>query len=145
MCGITGYLDWEADLTSPEAKSILSRMGKTIECRGPDANSQWVSEHVAFAHTRLIVVDPDGGTQPMERQRGDEKYVMVYNGELYNTEDVRQDLLALGYRFRSHSDTEVLLTSYMEWGPSCVEKFNGIFAFAIWSEKDQSLFMLLEC
>jgi asparagine synthase (glutamine-hydrolysing) len=141
MCGITGWIDWEADLTQPEQTTILAKMGKTLGYRGPDAADIWVSPHVAFAHTRLIVVDPTGGSQPMSRQYGDHRYVMIYNGELYNTEDLRKELQARGHSFRSHSDTEVLLVSYIEWGPSCVERLNGIFAFAIWNEKEQNLFL----
>jgi asparagine synthase (glutamine-hydrolysing) len=141
MCGITGWIDWQRDLTQPDVQSILSQMGKTLECRGPDDANQWVSPRAAFAHTRLIVVDPEGGAQPMSRQRGDRSYVMVYNGELYNTEDIRSELKNKGYTFRSHSDTEVLLTAYMEWGPACLDKLNGIFAFGIWDEAEQSFFM----
>jgi asparagine synthase (glutamine-hydrolysing) len=141
MCGITGWIDWERDLTDPESISILAKMGETLTGRGPDASGTWVSKHVAFAHTRLIVVDPEGGSQPMSRQRGERRYVMVYNGELYNTEDIRGELAEKGHRFQSHSDTEVLLCSYIEWGPECVEKLNGIFAFAIWDESNQTVFM----
>lgn len=141
MCGITGWIDWEQDLSSHENRSTLGKMSDTLICRGPDNSATWVTQHVAFAHTRLIVVDPEGGGQPMARQYGDNKYVIVYNGELYNTEDIRAELLDLGHSFRSHSDTEVLLEAYIEWGPDCVDKLNGIFAFAIWNERDQSIFM----
>ncbi|MEW6660956.1 MAG: asparagine synthase (glutamine-hydrolyzing) [Bacillota bacterium] len=139
MCGITGWIDWERNLT--QEGPVLAAMTETLSYRGPDASGIWLSSRAALGHRRLIVVDPAGGGQPMVRQRGDETYVITYNGELYNTPDLRQELIARGYRFQGHSDTEVLLVSYMEWGAECVERLNGIFAFGIWREKEQSLFL----
>ncbi|PWK08431.1 asparagine synthase (glutamine-hydrolyzing) [Tumebacillus permanentifrigoris] len=139
MCGIAGWTDWKLDLTQQSA--VLEDMAETLYNRGPDAGGIFLSQHTGFAHRRLVVVDPNNGQQPMSRQRGDHTYTMVYNGELYNTEDIRRDLLARGYTFQGHSDTEVLLTSYLEWGPACVERFNGIFAFAIWDPQQQTLFI----
>ncbi|MGI9862309.1 asparagine synthase (glutamine-hydrolyzing) [Moorella naiadis] len=139
MCGITGWVDWEQDLT--RQVPILEAMTATLAYRGPDAAGTWISARAALGHRRLIVVDPAGGGQPMVRCRGEEKFVVSYNGELYNTEDIRRDLLARGYTFRGHSDTEVLLTAYMEWGSDCVEHFNGIFAFAIWEAARERLFL----
>lgn len=139
MCGITGWIDLNRHIS--HHSPLVEKMSERLAYRGPDADGIWVSPHAILAHRRLIVVDPAGGGQPMVRTRGDNTYVLVYNGELYNTPDLRKDLLSRGYRFHGHSDTEVLLTSYMEWGPSCVERLNGIYAFALWSEKDQNLFM----
>ncbi|ASS76061.1 asparagine synthase (glutamine-hydrolyzing) [Tumebacillus algifaecis] len=139
MCGITGWIDWKVDLT--EQSSILKQMADLQHRRGPDAEGIWLSPHAGLAHRRLAVVDPEGGVQPMTRTFGDASYTMIYNGELYNTEDIRKELLARGHRFQGHSDTEVLLLSFIEWGPACVEKLNGIFAFAIWSDNEQSLFI----
>ena len=139
MCGIAGWVDWERDLT--QEKATVEAMGATLVCRGPDADGSWLSGSAAFAHRRLIVVDPSGGAQPMTRKLGERVYTIVYNGELYNTEDIRKKLLERGHTFRSYSDTEVLLMSYVEWGPDCVEHFNGIFAFAIWDEAKRTLFM----
>ncbi|MCL6454513.1 MAG: asparagine synthase (glutamine-hydrolyzing) [Alicyclobacillus sp.] len=139
MCGIAGWIDWERDLTGQ--KSIVARMGETLAHRGPDAADTWLSKRAAFAHRRLIVVDPDGGAQPMSKRVGDAVCTIVYNGELYNTEDIRKDLLARGFTFHSYSDTEVVLTAYMAYGPDCVDRFNGIFAFAIWDDARQRLFM----
>ncbi|MGG1684957.1 asparagine synthase (glutamine-hydrolyzing) [Pseudalkalibacillus sp. NRS-1564] len=130
MCGITGWVDWKQNLTGEE--NVLRRMANTLSRRGPDASNSWVSAHCGFGHTRLIVVDPAGGSQPMTRTHSDKKYTICYNGELYNTEDLRKVLLAKGYTFQSHSDTEVLLTCYVEWGEQCVDHLNGIFAFGIW-------------
>ncbi len=114
MCGITGWTDWEENLINHQ--ETIVRMGETMKHRGPDASGVWVSTHAALAHSRLIVIDPEGGKQPMVRQYGENQYVITYNGELYNTDELRMELKSLGHHFHSHSDTEVLLTSYIEWG-----------------------------
>jgi asparagine synthase (glutamine-hydrolysing) len=139
MCGITGWIDWKRNIKH-EQKTI-TKMADTLTKRGPDDGRTFCDEHVAFGHRRLIVVDPKGGLQPMSRKKGEVTYTMVYNGELYNTEDIRKELLKRGYTFKSHSDTEVLLTAYIEWQEKCLEYLNGIFAFAIWSDKDEKLFI----
>lgn len=139
MCGIVGWIDWENDLRRQTA--ILKNMMDTLANRGPDASGMWVSRHVALGHRRLIVVDPEGGGQPMERKIEGKSFVIVYNGELYNTRELRDQLKDLGYEFQSYSDTEALLVSYIEWGPECVKRLNGIFAFGIWDEINQCLFL----
>lgn len=139
MCGITGWIDWEVDLT--QQGPILEAMTETLSFRGPDAAGMYLSPRAALGHRRLIVVDPTGGGQPMIRRRGEFNYVLSYNGELYNTPELRRELEGHGHTFRGHSDTEVLLVAYMHWGPECVQRLNGIFAFAVWSEADQSLFL----
>ena len=139
MCGITGWIDWRQDLRKEENQ--VKKMAETLNRRGPDDLNVWTSTHAAFGHARLVVVDPENGIQPMSRTYKGKTYTIVYNGELYNTEDIRKELLASGHDFKGHSDTEVLLKSYIEWGYQALEKFNGIFAFAIWNDKDESLFM----
>jgi asparagine synthase (glutamine-hydrolysing) len=139
MCGIAGWIDWERDLRREEA--VVRAMASTMACRGPDADGVYLSKSAAFGHRRLVVVDPAGGAQPMTRRWGERSYTMVYNGELYNTEELRSELEALGYTFQSYSDTEVLLVSYIAWGEACTRKLNGIFAFAIWDESERRLFM----
>lgn len=139
MCGIAGWIDWERDLT--RERPVLDAMGKPLACRGPDADAVWVVPRCGFVHRRLVVVDPAGGAQPMIRSRGDRTCVITYNGELYNTPELRRELQDLGYAFRGHSDTEVLLTSYLAWGPDCVAKLNGIFAFGIWDAAAECLFL----
>ncbi|USG63766.1 asparagine synthase (glutamine-hydrolyzing) [Brevibacillus ruminantium] len=141
MCGITGWIDWERDVSVRH--DIVEAMTRALTNRGPDEEGYWYarSSQAAFGHRRLIVVDPAGGRQPMTRQRDGQEFTLVYNGELYNTEDVRRELLGRGYAFRSHSDTEVLLASYMEWGADCLHKLNGIYAFAVWEEHTQQLFL----
>lgn len=139
MCGIAGWIDWKRDLRKrlPELKV----MQETLVKRGPDAGGIWISPQAALVHRRLIVIDPRGGGQPMVRKRGKHQYVLVYNGELYNTNELRRELEQRGHIFYGHSDTEVLLVSFIEWGKNCVEHLNGIFAFGIWNEADQSLFL----
>ncbi|MCL6635537.1 MAG: asparagine synthase (glutamine-hydrolyzing), partial [Peptococcaceae bacterium] len=140
MCGITGWIDWEVDLT--RQRHILEAMVDTLSHRGPDASGTWLSPSAALGHRRLIVVDPTGGGQPMTRRSGERAYTITYNGELYNTLELRRELEARGHTFFTrNSDTEVLLVAYMEWGPACVERLNGIFAFAVWNEAGQSLFL----
>lgn len=139
MCGIAGWIDRERDLT--RELPVLEKMRESLAHRGPDAAGMWVSPAAALVHRRLIVVDPQGGEQPMVRRRGERCCVITYNGELYNTRELRRELEALGHVFRGYSDTEVLLASYVEWGRECVARLNGIFAFAIWDEADQSLFL----
>lgn len=139
MCGIVGWVEWGADLTTQRV--IVEKMTETLRPRGPDAQGYFYSPHAALGHSRLVVVDPLGGSQPMTRSQGGETYTLVYNGELYNTVEIRQQLLSRGYYFTGHSDTEVLLVSFMEWGPACLERLNGIYAFAIWQEAAQTLFL----
>lgn len=139
MCGIAGFTDFSKNLENE--RGVLERMTGRLAHRGPDASGVWLSEHAALGHCRLVVVDPAGGGQPMSRKRGEAVYAMVYNGELYNTEDIRRELCAKGYRFEGWSDTEVLLTAYLEWGEDCLEKLNGIFAFAIWDAGKERLFL----
>ncbi|KYD18068.1 asparagine synthase (glutamine-hydrolyzing) [Saccharococcus caldoxylosilyticus] len=139
MCGITGWVDFQRDLRIE--KEIILNMTETLAKRGPDDTNTWFDQHAAFGHKRLVVVDPKGGKQPMTRQKNGYSYTVVYNGELYNTEDIRKELLKKGYTFQGHSDTEVLLNAYIEWKERCVELFNGIFAFAIWDEQREQLFL----
>ncbi|HVB09867.1 MAG TPA: asparagine synthase (glutamine-hydrolyzing) [Bacillota bacterium] len=144
MCGITGWIDWEQDLTRPAAMATLASMTASLAHRGPDADGCWHCRHAAFGHRRLAVIDPAGGAQPMIRRRGGgqgQAYVITYNGELYNTAEVRAELEARGETFRTHCDTEVVLAAYMVWGPACVERFNGIFAIGIWDGPQQRLFL----
>lgn len=139
MCGIAGWIDWTL---APGGKTdLMESMNDRLSPRGPDDEGYWSKGPAAFTHRRLIVVDPEGGRQPMIREQEGKTYALVYNGELYNTEELRAELKSRGYAFEGHSDTEVLLLSYIEWGPACVERFNGIYAFAVWDERREQLFM----
>jgi len=139
MCGIAGFVDWT---TQPQDKSILEKMTESLQHRGPNDIDYYFSPPVALGHTRLAVVDPMGGKQPMTRHRGESPVTLIYNGELYNAPELRRELEALGHMFNTkNSDTEVVLLSYIEWGWWCVHRFNGIYALAIWDEGHQKLFM----
>lgn len=139
MCGITGWVDFNTNMQNE--RPTLEKMTNTLSKRGPDDTNIFSSGPAGFGHKRLVVVDPVGGKQPMTIDNNQNRYTICYNGELYNTEDLRKDLLIKGYSFKGHSDTEVLLTSYIEWGKNCLQYLNGIFAFAIWDENGQELFI----
>lgn len=137
MCGIAGVINYRdrADNT------VLTNMLNVLKRRGPDQDGVYKSENVALMHTRLAIVDIENGIQPMKVSYGEKEYCIVYNGELYNTQEIRDKLIEKGYGFIGHSDTEVLLKSYVEWGEKCVLLLNGIFAFAIWDKASQRLFI----
>lgn len=139
MCGITGFIQWNKDLTVQS--ELLSDMTRALSHRGPDAAGTWISNPCAFGHRRLSVMDPDNGAQPMIHRQDDCTYTIVYNGELYNAPELKIELQQRGHVFLTKCDTEVLLASYIEWGPACVERLNGIFAFAVWDGKRQHVFM----
>ncbi|MDB9317340.1 asparagine synthase (glutamine-hydrolyzing) [Nodularia spumigena] len=139
MCGITGY--WSEAINAEEMEPIARRMSTTLHHRGPDDRGTWVDPNsgLALGHRRLAIVDlsPEGH-QPMESANG--RYVLVFNGEIYNFSSLRQQLLSLGHSFRSHSDTEVMLAAFCQWGiKPAVEKFVGMFAFALWDRQERTL------
>lgn len=139
MCGIAGLLDKNQNMT--ENLKVLSDMSKTLIRRGPDESGVYIDHNVALLHRRLVVIDKDNGKQPMICGHKNEKYVITYNGELYNTEELRNDLISKGYSFKGHSDTEVVLKTYIEYGSECPQKLNGIFAFAVYEVKRKRLFL----
>lgn len=139
MCGIAGWVDFKNNIS--DKRVIIENMTNKLIHRGPDEYGIFISDNVLFGHRRLIVIDPNGGKQPMIKKFGDYKYVIVYNGELYNADTLRNILKGKSHKFNSYSDTEVVLTSYIQWGEDCVKYFNGIFAFAILNESNKSLFM----
>lgn len=134
MCGIAGILSSDIDLRGE--KFLVEKMGKTLKKRGPDAAGIYLTPEVALVHRRLSVIDVENGAQPMHFG----KYVIVYNGEIYNTDEVRNELEGFGYKFDTHCDTEVVLKAYDKWGNESVKKLNGIFAYAIYDKKENSLF-----
>ncbi|NNM34771.1 MAG: asparagine synthase (glutamine-hydrolyzing) [Gemmatimonadetes bacterium] len=142
MCGIAGVLTasrrgWSGPSECREARERVTRMARAIRHRGPDDIGTWIDEsgRVALGHTRLRVVDLDGGAQPMEA----EGCVLVFNGEIYNHGSLRGQLEDRGHAFRSRSDTEVVLRSYLEWGQGAVDRFEGMFAFGLWDSERQAL------
>lgn len=138
MCGIAGEFNFNKQLFN---ESVYLAMQETLKKRGPNQRGMFINDEVALVHTRLAVVDLDGGKQPMITTKKNQRTVLTYNGELYNTEEIRQELIALGYQFEGHSDTEVVLKSYLAFNEKCVEKMNGIFAFVIYDEAKHSLFI----
>ncbi|PCI63099.1 MAG: asparagine synthetase B [Kordiimonadales bacterium] len=136
MCGITGIMvPTGTDLD----QATIRKMTDSIAHRGPDGDGFYFGQTVALGHRRLSIIDIEGGSQPMYCADG--KVVISYNGEIYNFQHLRRELEALGHRFRTHSDTEVLLEAYMEWGKSCVTRLRGMFAFAIWDTRTRELFL----
>lgn len=135
MCGIGGFVDFERD--ARRGGPILHGMKRTLTPRGPDAEGTYFDEDAALVHRRLIVIDPDGGKQPMHSP--DRNTILIYNGELYNTPELRTELMSRGHEFVGHSDTEVLLHAYLEWKTDAFSRLNGIFAFAIWEKRERRL------
>lgn len=135
MCAIAGLVGLEAQ------EEIYHKMLQTMARRGPDDRGVCTAPECALLHTRLAIIDPAGGRQPMCLTHNGETYTLVYNGELYNTQEIRTELEKLGHRFLGHSDTEVVLHAYAQWGRGCVEKFNGIFAFGVWEQGRGRLFL----
>ena len=139
MCGIAGVISFAEEIRTQQP--IFEKMQETLVRRGPDQKGMLLLEHTVLIHTRLAVIDPEGGRQPMTVGYRGERYSIVYNGELYNTTELREELRKAGFTFDSHADTEVLLKAYIHWGAACVEKLNGIFAFAVWEHSAERLFL----
>jgi asparagine synthase (glutamine-hydrolysing) len=139
MCGITGWVDWERDLAND--RRIAQAMTDTMACRGPDAEGLRLSSTAALGHRRLAVIDLAGGLQPMAAGEASSSVVLTYCGEVYNFRELRKELESRGHDFRTSSDTEVVLRGYLEWGEECVDRFNGMFAFAIWDDQRQQLLL----
>lgn len=140
MCSILGFLDFSKKI-SPQDLKILASMGKELAHRGPDQNDISHGEFYAFQHNRLAIIDIGKGKQPMTRRYKGFEYTLVYNGELYNTEELRQELQSYGIEFQTYCDTEVVLYSYIIWGADCSNKLNGIFAFVIYDSKERRAYL----
>lgn len=140
MCGINGIVQLYGVNANPEtARANLRAMNQAIAHRGPDGEGEYLDGGVALGHRRLSILDlSENGAQPMFNQ--DRTKVLVFNGEIYNYIELMAELKQRGHTFRSHSDSEVLLRAYEEWGPQCVERFNGMWAFAIWDNTHRTLF-----
>ncbi len=122
-------------------EKMFHTMLQTMQRRGPDGQGIYHREDCGLLHSRLAIIDPDGGAQPMKLDWAGERYVIVYNGELYNTQELRSELQDLGHTFAGHSDTEVLLHGFAQWGEAVADRLNGIFAFAVWEERSRRLFL----
>ncbi|ANZ19017.1 asparagine synthase (glutamine-hydrolyzing) [Streptomyces noursei ATCC 11455] len=141
MCGITGWVDFERDMSS--AQGVLRDMADTMACRGPDAQGYWTDTHIGLGHRRLAVIDLEGGVQPMTVEHDGRTLVAVtYSGEVYNYRELRAELRQLGHRFRTESDTEVVLHAYLQWGAAMADKLKGMFAFGIWDARTEELVLV---
>lgn len=139
MCGFVGCVNLKENLNSN--KNVLISMNETIKKRGPDECGYYVGDHVLLGHRRLVVIDPDGGKQPMTFNYNGNKYVITYNGQIYNTKELKETLKQNDIPLEGYCDTEILLKSYVLYKEKVIHKLNGIFAFAIWDENNQSLFL----
>lgn len=137
MCGIAGIFNLDGE---PVSSVILRRMTDAIAHRGPNGEGSYIDRFVALGHRRLAIIDlSPAGHQPMVSK--DNRFVLTYNGEVYNFQEIRAELERIGYQFVSQTDTEVVLNAYAEWGPDCLNRFNGMFAFAVWDRHKEQLYL----
>ena len=137
MCGIAGKLTFDGEPVAPE---LLAAMTDVVAHRGPDAGGYYFGEGIGLGHRRLSIIDLSTGDQPLANE--DETVWVVFNGEIYNFADVRAELEALGHRFRTRTDTEIIVHGYEQWGADCVERFRGMFAFALWDARQERLLLV---
>jgi len=136
MCGITGIVNLDNNRIN---KKILLAMNQALKHRGPDDEGFWIENNIGLAQRRLSILDLSPlGHQPMFYDR--KNLVIVFNGEIYNYIEIRDELLKLGYKFRSQTDTEVILAAYQEWGIECLKKFNGMWAFVLYDRRQNQIF-----
>lgn len=135
MCGIAGMLSKTIDLR--ERRDLIESISQSLKMRGPDGYGDLTKPYISLIHRRLAVIDPERGAQPMTFG----KYTIVYNGEIYNTDEIRQELISAGYAFDTHCDTEVILKAYHFWKEESCKKLNGIFAYAVWDDETKELFL----
>ncbi|MFD8548256.1 asparagine synthase (glutamine-hydrolyzing) [Streptomyces sp. NPDC059649] len=141
MCGITGWIAYDHDLTTQ--RPTIEAMTATMACRGPDDAGSWLGTHAALGHRRLAVIDLDGGRQPMTVDHdGRTVLVTTYSGEVYNYRELRCELEGLGHAFRTSSDTEVVLHAYLAWGEAFADRLNGMYAFALWDPRTEELLLV---
>ena len=138
MCSICGFIDYEKEMQNSD---IIAKMNNALKKRGPDSNGIYIHKNVCLGHNRLAIIDEEKGYQPLIYKKRNEKYVMVYNGEVYNFKEIREDLKKKGYNFKTNSDSEVVIVGYIEYGEEIVNMLNGIFAFAIYDENKNEVFL----
>lgn len=135
MCGIAGFVD----KTIKNKKKVIKDMAERIKYRGPDGEGYFIDDEVALAHRRLAIIDLSSGGQPQYNE--DNSLVIVFNGEIYNFVELKEELIKAGHKFRNKSDTEVIIHGYEEWGTEVTKHLRGMFAFAIWDTKQKTLFI----
>jgi len=136
MCGICGIINFKQEAVK---EATIRKMMQLMKHRGPDDEGIFIEENVGLGFVRLSIIDlTNAGHQPMFSI--DERYVMVFNGEIYNYIEIKKELQTKGHQFKTHTDSEVLLTSYIEWGEACMNRFNGMWAFVIYDRKDKKVF-----
>ncbi len=138
MCGIAGI--FHLDTAKPVDAKRVRRMTDSLAHRGPDGSGVWTAPGIGLGHRRLSIIDLDGGAQPMAS--ADERFVVSFNGEIYNFQEIRKELEAAGQEFATDSDTEVILHGWRKWGAGCVERLHGMFAFAIYDQKERRLWLV---
>ncbi len=143
MCGIAGFCNYHDNYLNKADywDRILTSMRERIDHRGGDQAGSFLDRNIGFAHSRLSIRDIEGAIQPMQRRVGGYDYIIIYNGEIYNTDELSAPLKQKGYVFETTGDTEVILYSYIEYGPEFVSQLNGIFAFAIWDDREKRLML----
>jgi len=139
MCGLVGFVNLRHNIS--DKKDIIIDMTRALKKRGPDEENFFFNEHINLGHRRLIIIDAENGHQPMSATYDDNTYTIVYNGQLYNTSEIKKELIEYGYSFNGYSDTEVILKAFIHYGSNIVKRFNGIFSFAIWNENKKELFL----
>jgi len=136
MCGICGKIDWKAK----PSRNVVGRMCSLLAHRGPDAEGVWAEGAVVLGHRRLAIIDTSSaGTQPLHDHTG--RFVIAFNGEIYNYRDIRNVLEKLGASFTTGTDTEVIIEAFRQWGVVCLDHFVGMFAFALWDRERRTLFL----
>lgn len=138
MCGICGYMNSNEKIKDLK---VITKMASSINRRGPDALNVYTDKNIALGHTRLSIIDLLTGNQPMTYEYNSNTYVITYNGELYNTKEIKEKLINEGFAFKTSSDTEVMLACYVAYKEKCLDMFNGIYSFAIYSKNDNTLFL----
>lgn len=139
MCGFAGISNIRKKLSSEDLKSNINIMTKSLAHRGPDEEDYFLNDNICYGHRRLIIIDKEHGKQPMSCTIDGITYTIVYNGQLYNANDIRDELKNFGYEFNGYSDTEVILKAFIYYGTSIFKEFNGIFSFAIWNDAKKEL------
>lgn len=138
MCGFCGYINKNEKI---ENDKCIKKMNSCLKFRGPNAQNVYINSNTALGHSRFNVIDITNGTQPMIKIKNNNEYVIVYNGELYNTKEIKDDLISKGYDFKTNCEAEVILACYIHYKDKCVEFFNGAFAFAIYDKSNDNIFL----